>query len=564
MIPIMANEIENFYIELINRFFHNESYFYLCTKNHINNTLHKNNSNNPQQANIVLNLINYLVESKQPTQELEEISKLKGFNSLYFFFIESLQGLNIKTIQRSKLKTTIQNFAIEFIKNINATIANNSENESRLASFLNIKNKLKNLINNDSIYTNEIEKDITQKQNILNSKKEVFSFETIEDNFGKKQNSLLQKNFESELKQLLNRVYEFSTQKQLSEDIIKQLHDSKKTYRRIEEVSMFYGFDEIEVIAKRCKKFIIDLLENRFMLNEKAVSLLSEAKLVIDNLIFKDHNIDNFHKILNYFDKHNLNIDDDTKKYILNEKTDFSKTTITENKVISSADQTIKIVDNPIVSNIPVNKKILDSIPPTVVQVDDNIKKNKNEFTMPGEEDIELLSLIEEIGNTMISTNETITVNSSGNDASLTTEKVLDSLAIGLKEEHPNFRFNHEAHLYYNLISNAIIKLRINSENQLPLEDLELANFSLKHLAIKFGLEKIAILPEIIESICLQVNKKNRQMPEPILKLIDSGIELLKIFDEQNQNHKKDFIDIYSKLKEFYILSLNKKLNYDF
>jgi len=112
--------------------------------------------------------------------------------------------------------------------------------------------------------------------------------------------------------------------------------------------------------------------------------------------------------------------------------------------------------------------------------------------------------------------------------------------------------FSEEAEGYYKMILNAIIKLKGEGNAQSCLEDIELASYSIKVLARKFGMEKISALPEIIEFISYQANKRFVKLPIAIVQSIEDGIALLAIFDHHHPDHKIRFTSIVASLKQYY------------
>ena len=70
------------------------------------------------------------------------------------------------------------------------------------------------------------------------------------------------------------------------------------------------------------------------------------------------------------------------------------------------------------------------------------------------------------------------------------------------------------------------------------MEDIEFANCSLKNLAKRCKFDKIAFLPELIESICVNAKAAEIKLPQSILGKIEEGVSLLKEFDPDNKNHE--------------------------
>jgi len=119
--------------------------------------------------------------------------------------------------------------------------------------------------------------------------------------------------------------------------------------------------------------------------------------------------------------------------------------------------------------------------------------------------------------------------------------------------------FQQEAVLYFKILLNAISQLKQEDEAHSAYEDLELASASLKHLAQKFGMEKFALLPELMESISIMANTHIIKLPAAVLESIEEAVRLLKEFDPQNSDHKIKYQSHLRLLKEYYTRTLHQK-----
>ncbi len=112
--------------------------------------------------------------------------------------------------------------------------------------------------------------------------------------------------------------------------------------------------------------------------------------------------------------------------------------------------------------------------------------------------------------------------------------------------------FSNEAHLFFHVILNAIAKVDKKNDDSTYLEDIELASSSLKILTKKCELNKILILPELMESICINMKALGKHLPNTILEKIKEGVLLLKIFDQENADHESELLAILLSLKKYY------------
>ena len=218
-----------------------------------------------------------------------------------------------------------------------------------------------------------------------------------------------------------------------------------------------------------------------------------------------------------------------------------------------------------------------------------NTQNNENDIMIPGEEnDEELLNLIQEIDSheeplPLNNFAETHEIEKNGSTAPPPIEDIAkdnyrehndnceaaeiadekgeyfedDDDSEIIFDESSNKIFHQEAILYYNILSNAILQLKNDEQMQSALEDIELTSSSLKQLAQKFGMEKLALLPELIESVCMLSNKYITKPPSSIIQGIEDGITLLKDFDVDNSEHRTKFMSILTLLKEYYMKTLH-------
>jgi len=110
--------------------------------------------------------------------------------------------------------------------------------------------------------------------------------------------------------------------------------------------------------------------------------------------------------------------------------------------------------------------------------------------------------------------------------------------------------------LFIQVILNSIANVDKKNDDSTYLEDIELASSSLKILAQNYEFNKIVFLPELIESICINMKKIGKHLPHTILEKIKEGILLLKIFDQSNEDHESKLLDILFSLKKYYSFTI--------
>ena len=174
------------------------------------------------------------------------------------------------------------------------------------------------------------------------------------------------------------------------------------------------------------------------------------------------------------------------------------------------------------------------------ISSDVNSKNKTMNFSLPGEEDEDLMNLIQEISSSMAITShkKENQINFNAAISAETEEAVRDHKKYSYKT------FCEEGDLFIQVILKAIEQLNENQNESAPLEDIELAGSSLKMLVKKCSFDKIAFLPELIESICINVKKTTNLLPQLIREKIKDGALFLKDFDPTNKDHESKLMTI--------------------
>ena len=568
--------INHFYLELINRFFHPKSYFYFCITNFLDNKTSDLETIDDHSFRVISNFIKYLVESPQPALELKEITQIQSFKTFYSELEDHLLQLNLKKLDPSQLKVAIKNYAHYFMSKLVQRIAKEPNGRATLEKYLNIKTNLRSMLKTSGAKSL---KDVPLPQSHLKvyrskntngsdsktviSEKANRQFKPVQKNNALFNNNILQGFFEEEIFELLKPLAKISSQSSNFFTSSSDLNKCFESFLNIKEVSLYHGYEEIEAIADRVVKIVIKFKDVNQLPDQSATSLILEAKTAIEKFVFHHQNFENIQDLLQKYDRY-ISSDGKVAPVVPPLFEPEMETLDTEPEILPtpSANQEKSA---PLEIEKQGNEKNVAPPTPIVSENDDNIDKDLLEFKLPGEDDEELLNLLQEItpqatGKINNGAAEKLSENSSrefeeGNITS-SAEQSAEEIKQNKKEEKSENHidsFHEEADLYHKVILNAVTQLMQNKKYQVSLEDIELASASLNQLAQKFGLEKIAFLPEIMESISFQANKRSMKLPKTILENMEKGIILLKIFDRYNTDHKIQFISILTALKEYYI-----------
>lgn len=574
--------INHFYLELINRFFHPKSYFYFCISNSLENRSSHLENLDEHSIRVISNFIKYLVESPQPALELKEITQIQSYNNFYSELEERLLQLNLKSLDQPQLKEAIKNYANFFMAKLVQIVLSDSNSRATLEKYLNIKSNLRSMLKSSGLKsmsdrpatTNHLKVIRSQRVDTQKIKEHSLPKAKPKPNPVRKSSTILGSNvlqgfFEEEIFELLKPLTKMSSQTPNFLNNKAALNICFESFHNIKEVSMYHGYDEIEAIASRVVK-IVNKFRNTNQLPEKAATqLITEAKTVIEKYVFHHHPASNFKELLKKYDSF---IDGEIQESAIDVPPESPSPQVKESESASAS-----VAESPAIektddsdSNQQENGKKIELPTPIVSENDDNIDKDLLEFKLPGEEDEELMNLLQEIAprsaqkgvgeKTEFAIEHPADDNTNGNDSSSDGDHQ-ESAPVQEEDKSENLidSFYKEANLYYKIILNALTQLSDNRNYSTSLEDIELASASLNHLAQKFGLDKIAFLPELMESICVQANKRKMALPVSIIENMGNGISLLKKFNRENTEHKIQFISILTNLKEYYLNTFGKQ-----
>ncbi|MFQ5630390.1 MAG: hypothetical protein ACE5I1_16585, partial [bacterium] len=186
--------------------------------------------------------------------------------------------------------------------------------------------------------------------------------------------------------------------------------------------------------------------------------------------------------------------------------------------------------------------------------VEDMPQKEGEDFSlyMPGEDDPELLDLINEVTNRKAETDGTQDDEEDGPffehkqniDLQDDSAATMPSAKAAHVKDDRMANFRHEADLYFRVVDEAIEQLLLNKQSRIAFENLELAAYSLKGLARKLGLEPLAKLPELVEELVGKIILL-RIFPENDTYLtLKKAFTLLKKTADINEVEKREYREL--------------------
>ena len=179
----------------------------------------------------------------------------------------------------------------------------------------------------------------------------------------------------------------------------------------------------------------------------------------------------------------------------------------------------------------------------------------KDTITLPGEDDIELKELINEI---LTSRSDSFYAESS-DETYIPEKNKTDGAKVHAIEESNSAdnsktsvvrqkvteitgedMFAKESSLYLKIIDDALTKLYDDPKDDANIEDIELSAYSLKQLALKMGFESLSHVPEKVEKIMTRLAEQQNQISAHEIEKIRKAVEFLRSFHkDESQNAVK-------------------------
>jgi len=575
-----------FYTELINRFFHPKSYFIICVRKYLDNPILIIHNPALSITQIISQLIDYLNKSKSPAKDLNEITQIKSFENIYTNLESHLIRYDLRSLEQLPLKKAIQNVALYFLKDIYQILLNNETSRITLTKYLDIKMKLRDLLNGSNgkhvkKNSNDLDKQHNNVTSNVNDERLLATFSNLSEKTSAESNlkdtmvdsvNDLEEFFEKQVAQLLQPLAIFSNKPSelyTDSDFIKQIQES---FSQIQELAMYHGYEELEAISGGIAQLMLTVISMKQPINQQIMGLIYDAKAAIEKYIFHHQRIDNLKNLLNNIDRCILQLN---QSVTTNENRSHEQNSLPgpEKENIGSFEINTSYNNFHESSLTSIQKKNSPSIF-SGLNCQNNHSENINELNEPSEDDEELLKLIQDVNlNQESSLPKNLAEIEAFEEIENAEPQILPSAENNSQQndqdqtvnfdESTNQIFQREAVLYFKILSSAIAQLKNEEKVQSALEDIELASSSLKQLAQKFAMEKLALLPELIESISILANKHIIKLPSSILQGIEDGVNLLKEFDLNDIDHRSKFMSILTLLKEYYskTLSTSKKIS---
>jgi len=543
--PVNPNElsIENFRNELINRFFHPDSYFMHCFSHHLQAFLDKGGNSNNNEYLLVGNLMDKLVACQNAIEELESVLALPGFEPFNERLTKGIHYLYESDLEPEKMKIEIESLAQSMFSSAVAALQNKESNDE-MKSLLGI-----NRTPADNVDELELQEPSSEGPGLT---KPEFSVEEIEDMDATPQNLFEEKDFLLPLDELkdanpgkleVGLVEEDGSRNSAQDDVILintevnqrrtsvfeafqmavgnqmdqlqnkiDLLSSKNSLQECDEIfeniissSMIYGFDAVEEVAAKARRFLSKVNRKSNFDSSLVTSVLTKTISLLKRTL--ENGPDNVDKqaISNF------------SQNLLNPKTIF------HDKKENSAART----QNDEKKNEPV------------------ISGNSNlaEFKLPGED--EIASLLSEISeNSPLKKGADLQPDSPQESES-------EGLVTDVTQVAPGdllSSYKQQAELYFGVIEQALNLLEGQPGHKTALEDVELACNSLYGLVMKMNLDSIAKTPSLMAELIRNIIGNRYSLSKNEHSLIKNSLEnfhnISSVVDAETQEFKENLVSL--------------------
>ena len=548
--PVKPNElsIDHFRTELINRFFHSESYFLHCFGHHLQALLDEGGNSNKNEYLLVGNLMDKLVASQNVTSEFESILALQGFEEFKERLSNGIQYLYESDLEPEKMKIEIESLAQSMFGSAVAAFQNEESNHE-IKSLLGI-----NLIPADSVDVLELQEPSSEGPGLTESE---FSMEETDGMYAIPRNQFEEKDFllpvdegkdanpdelevglveedgsrnsahddviliNSEVSQKpesVDEAFHLAVGNQVNElqnkiDLLSSENHNSNSLQKCDEIfenilssSMICGFDAVEEVAAQARRFLANLSRQSNFDGCLAISLLTETVSVIKMILENDPD----------------NVDEQAIS-------NLSQNLLNPNTVVpTKEDASVAPKPNKEKNDEPVNSG----------------HSNLDEFKLPGED--EIFSLISEIsGDSPLQQGVDMPPKSSPEP-----EPEISADVMQAEPEELLSSYKQQAELYFKVIEQALNLLEGQPGHKTALKDIELACKSLYELLMKLNLDSIAKTPALMSKLINSIisNRYSLSTHEHSLskKSLQDFHDIANVVDTERRECKENLASLQS------------------
>ncbi len=528
--------------ELIKLFFNPKSYFF-HTFNKLIQSESQKKSADQDVVILIEKLFHLMSRVNNANNVFNEISQLKGFVDFRSTIENELSNIAFSNLGKGDAKKVISRVAMRTF-NFWKERFSNPDLRKYLLTYIKLKESLLNLLDNSSgsdTYFEVADIDgLLNKENPLSLVEIEKSFKNSEqkDNF---ENHAFRQFLQEELQHILKPV-DVDFQDIVTADFTeKYLQNSREAYEKVLELANFHDYPKVQKVCEEILGFMTRIEEPGHIFNEKDHRLIQSARdLIIHSVIDPESN--GLHDFIQSL-----------RNGVPAELDDSDVDDVEQGENWQNGQ---KVEYNTLIAESFQPEEDAEEKETNSEKVDRNFSEDGEQiqFSLPGEDNEELLNLIKDVSLSVNLADVSKAESSVQDDDKAGSGSEIDYESLKEIADREIYQtFAHQAKPFVRIIFESLKLLNEDyNRNAHVIEDIELASSSLKHLARKLNLQKISFFPELVESICINVNAADIKIPTGFLAAIAKGIKHLMSYDPDDESHEGILIDILSDLKRYY------------
>lgn len=513
-----------YFNQLMNIFFHPNSYFSLCVAKHLNREQLFEDGMGNGTSRIKRFFILKLIESRNAAEELLQIARLDDSIQIYDKLVTYVKDFDFCASEKTELKHSIACVCSFFLNQLDEVLKNQYVMD-RLCDYLRIQDYT------PAAFIARTDCDIPCQSSPAVSI----------DRFTVADNELLDHFFKEEIVHAIDIVRPYSNGAMKTATRETFYADWLSMAKEIKTVAMMNGQQEVEAVADRIYRLVNILAAFKASISDEIVQILKQGQHLIESITLVCQDPEDVMSTIKSFDSFIT----ETESSLLNNDSPDTR----EDSADASAAEQDSNADEVICDEEGESRGIIQA---------KGADRLTEEFKIPGEDDPELLILIQEISNVnnkdtdVNGVSENLPSERSGDpesdffaadrfDSSDLLHTGEQSLDDDVADDIDIKIFLEESAIYFKLSRDSITELIRDRYNETALENLELASSCLKSQTIKFGFEEISDIPRKIENlVTFSINKSIKLTPN-VLETIQEAIQLLESANQesiyQNRSH---------------------------
>ncbi|NOZ60422.1 MAG: hypothetical protein GXO74_01945 [Calditrichaeota bacterium] len=526
--------------ELIKLFFNPKSYFYHTFEKLLRHKPLPKKTADARAIELMGSLLFLLSRANNANGVLKEVSQLKGFEDVYSSLENELITIRLEQLDKEDTKKFISELAAKTFAQWKRRLSNPSFH-NYLRAYIKLKESLFNLLENTNASDTYL--DAGDIDNLLLDKNPISLFDNSalaekREKTHQKENNAFRKFFGEELKSTLEPINTDFQEIRAKDTQAAYLQSVQEIFQKILELANFHDYVNVKQICQETLAFLDRVSQPTHLFSKNDYNLLQAARVQIVNSVAKP-NSNGLHEFLDAIRRGKF---DPPVEKTPEDKPDaaWKDSQVEYNTMITPQSEPEAEPENTAESN-ETSQPSLDD-------------EEEIHFALPGEDSEEVINLIKDVSLSVNLPQTREPDKTKHDDSDKTPTPPIDYQSLkGATEREAHQTFAQQAKPMAKIIFDSLKLLKEDYHRHAQrIEDIELASASLKHLARKLNLHKLAFFPELVESICINVSAAELKIPTGFLASIAKGVKHLISYNPDDESHEAILIDILSDLKRYY------------